>query len=118
MTHIQKIIFCFIALIIVLAGAYYFYNSQKYSSLDRFAMCLTESEVKMLGVDYCPSCQNQKKIFGSSFEYIDYINCDFNKESCQELGIKFYPSWEINGKIYPGVKSIVDLKNLSGCSLH
>ncbi len=34
-------------------------------------------------------------------------------ELCKEKGVKGFPTWEINGKMYPGEKSLSDLAKLS-----
>lgn len=92
-------------------------------NLDSFAQCLSVSGVKMYGAYWCGHCQNNKKIFGSSVQYISYIECDPNGQNseaglCAEKGIDGYPTWEINGKFYPGEQSLSKLAQLSGCSLN
>ena len=42
---------------------------------DTFAQCLTENEAVMYGTDWCSYCQNQKSLFGNSFNNIAYVNC-------------------------------------------
>ena len=37
-------------------------------------------------------------------------------ELCKEKGVKGFPTWEINGKMYPGEKSLADLAKLSNFS--
>lgn len=82
---------------------------------DQFVICLSEKGVKMYGSDICEFCQAQKKIFGSSFEKINYVNCDFDKQICQEKGITAYPVWEISGKLDAGIASFDKLANATGC---
>ena len=41
---------------------------------------------------------------------------DAQPELCQQKGIQGYPTWEIEGQLYPGVKSLADLAELSGFS--
>ena len=71
----------------------------------------------MYGTDWCPHCKDQKKLFGNSFQYIDYIDCDWNKEDCREAGIKGYPTWIINGEKYAGEQELDRLASLMGCEL-
>ncbi|MBU2634065.1 MAG: hypothetical protein KJ674_02365 [Nanoarchaeota archaeon] len=84
---------------------------------DAFANCLTEEGVVMYGTEWCSHCQNQKKMFGSSFEYINFVDCDKNKNECLDKDIQGYPTWRIDGKNYPGEQSINDLKTSTGCEL-
>lgn len=82
---------------------------------DEFAQCLTEKEVKMYGTEWCSHCKNQKELFGSSFDFVDYIDCDLRSDECQAAGIKGYPTWKINGESYPGEQTIEKLASLTGC---
>jgi|SRR3989344_207913 len=81
---------------------------------DEFAKYLTEQGVKMYGTEWCPHCKNQKKLFGSSFQYINYTDCDKNRQECLSAGVQGYPTWEIDGQNYPGEQSLERLAQLSG----
>ena len=85
--------------------------------LDNFAKCLTDAGMKMYGTDWCSHCQNQKKLFGKSFEQIDFTDCDWDSEICSSEGIRGYPTWKIDGESYPGKQSLERLAQLSGCEL-
>ncbi len=83
--------------------------------LDDFAKYLTEQGISMAGTDWCPHCKEQKKMFGSSFQYIDYHNCDKERAWCLDHGVQGYPTWVFpDGNLYPGTRSIEQLKALSG----
>ncbi len=84
---------------------------------DDFAACLNEKGAKMYGADWCAHCKEQKKMFGGSFKYVDYINCDFNTDECSEKKIEGYPTWVINDTSYRGVQSLSRLSFLTGCEL-
>jgi uncharacterized membrane protein/glutaredoxin len=80
---------------------------------------LTEIGATMYGSYRCPHCTAQKELFGEAFKYISYVECDptakmANSALCQEKGIRGYPTWEIKGEFYPGVKSLEELSELSG----
>lgn len=109
-----KIIFLLFALIILLAinGC-----SNKPGEYDALAQCLTEKDVVMYGTEWCSHCQNQKKEFGKSFQYIDYVDCDFQKSECDKAGVKGYPTWVIDKTNYPGEQPLYRLASLSGCEL-
>lgn len=76
---------------------------------------------KMYGAYWCPHCSQQKELFGAAFRSIDYVECDpkganARASLCKTAKITGYPTWEINGKLYPGTQSLEDLAKLSGYS--
>ena len=84
---------------------------------DNFTKCLTEAGAVMYGTNWCVHCQEQKGEFGKSFKYVDYVNCDINRADCISAGVMVYPTWEIDGQLFPGSKSLQQLSQLSGCAL-
>ena len=84
---------------------------------DDLAKCLTEKGAVMYGTEWCPHCAAQKEMFGSSFEYVTYVDCDKNKRACVNAGVKGYPTWQINEANYEGTQSLYDLAKNSGCTL-
>ncbi|MBI2463331.1 hypothetical protein HYV57_00035 [Candidatus Peregrinibacteria bacterium] len=107
---IAIIIFLFIFLRILFVVPY------EQPSLDAFSQCLTNKGARMYGADWCSRCQNQKDMFGASFQYVQYTNCDFREKECADLGITSYPTWNINGKTLPsGTMSLKSLGEISQC---
>ena len=48
---------------------------------------------------------------------VDYYECAADgfasrRSQCQERGVRGYPTWEINGKFYPGERSLDELQSL------
>ena len=84
---------------------------------DSFAQCLTQNGAAMYGTDWCPHCQSQKKLFGESFQYINYTDCDYNKETCDARNITGYPTWYIGGKPYEGEQTAQELSLRTDCEL-
>jgi len=82
---------------------------------DGLAQCLSEKGAVMYGTNWCGHCKNQKSMFGSSFEYVNFVNCDQDKAECSSNQVKGYPTWKINGQLYPGARELASLKQLSGC---
>ena len=80
---------------------------------------LTAVGAKKYGAFTCPHCHDQKELFGKeAFSEIDYIECNSAGKNpqpklCQAAGIKGYPTWEINGQLYPGVQSLETLADLT-----
>ncbi len=93
------------------------------SSLDTFAKCITEKGAVFYGASWCSHCNNQKKGFGDSMQYVKYVECavegqpQVQTSDCTKAGISGYPTWIINGKSYPGEQSMEHLAKLTGCTL-
>ena len=94
-----------------------------YGNEYELAKCLSEKNATMYGAFWCPHCLEQKNMFGKSFEFVNYIECDARgnnaqPELCQQNGIRGYPTWIIDGEKYEGVQSLENLAQYSGCSLN
>ena len=92
-------------------------QEEQASSLDSFAKCLTDKGITMYGTEWCGYCNKQKALFGDSFQYVNFVDCDENKEACSNSGIRGYPSWIINSELKPGLTQLEDLASLSGCEI-
>lgn len=93
--------------------------AQSNSFAGRLAQHLTATNAKMYGAYWCPHCLDQKKKFGEAQKLIPYIECDPKGENpqtelCKQKGIKGFPTWEINGKLLSGERSLEELANASG----
>ncbi len=81
---------------------------------------LTSVGAKMYGAYWCPHCYEQKQLFGKkALQEINYIECApqgkaAQPQLCNQVGIKSYPTWEIQGQQYPGLKILKELAKLSG----
>ncbi len=114
----KNLIYLIITIIIVVILIYGYVKWESApGDYDEFAQCLSKKAVKMYGTDWCHFCQSQKKMFGKSFKYIDYINCDKNRPECNLAGVKGYPTWMIDNKTYSGVQQLESLAILSECDL-
>ncbi len=81
----------------------------------RLAQCLEGKGVVMYGSIYCSYCDEQKKTFGDSFRFINYVECSENESACSNLvGV---PAWSFNDSVSYGAKSIEDLSILYDCPL-
>ncbi len=79
---------------------------------------LTRNGAAMYGSYKCAHCLAQKHFFGEAFKYVTYIECHpkakgSNTSLCIYKGIRNYPTWEINGRFYPGAKPLQELAILS-----
>ena len=107
-----KIVFL-IFILIFLAGC----SSSAPGKYDAFADCLATAGAVMYGSEWCGHCKNQKEMFGSSFKYIAYVDCDRSEQLCFNAGVMGFPTWVINGENYPGERNFYELSQLSGCKL-
>jgi hypothetical protein len=61
----------------------------------------------------CHACETQEKIFGENYQYLNSVDCFFEREKCE--GITATPTWKIGEKIIVGIQSLDELKKLTGC---
>ena len=115
-----------VLIIVVLAlgmgAALYFISfgkpSQLSSSLDDFAKCLALKNITMYGTYNCPHCLNEKKAFGSSFQYVLYVECTQEPDKCVKAGITEVPTWVFpDGRKFVGEQGLEKLSQESGCAL-
>lgn len=77
---------------------------------DAFATCLKDKGAVFYGAFWCPHCQAQKKLFGSSQKLLPYVECSTangqgQTQICIDKKISGYPTWEfadssrLNGEI-------------------
>ena len=90
-----------IVIIGILVFAFMSGDSYDRAEVDAFAQCITEKGAVMYGTFWCPHCANVKKMFGSSFRYVTYVECDPRGENeqsllCIEKEIQNYATFEIN----------------------
>jgi glutaredoxin len=117
MKKLTSRILVFGGIFVVAIALYFFFKPASVGQYDEFAQCLTENGAKMYGTSWCSYCQKQKDLFGSSFKYVDFVDCDKNKQECLSAGVTGYPTWKINGENYPGLQSLDRLVQLSRCGL-
>jgi hypothetical protein len=92
-------------------------------SLDAFAQCLAEKKATMYGSFLCPHCDDQKKLFGSSFKYVPYVECSVRGSRqmtfpCIVARIRFTPTWIFaDEERRTGVQSLKSLSAKTGCAL-
>ncbi|MBS3072976.1 C2H2-type zinc finger protein [Candidatus Pacearchaeota archaeon] len=115
----------FIVIILVIVGVAYFlaFKPVTPGKYDDFAQCLTDNNVTMYGAWWCNHCQDQKDLFGDSWQYVNYIECstpDGNAQLpvCTNAGIGGYPTWELsNGSRIDRVLTLKYLSQITNCTL-
>jgi uncharacterized membrane protein len=69
---------------------------------------------------WCPHCYDQKQLFGKeAVKELGYIECaadgkNAQPQACADAGVKAFPSWEINGKLTSGIKTLEELADATG----
>lgn len=118
-----------VAIVAIFAVSYFVLNITGFfvkpaqpDKYDNFAKCLTQKGAKMYGAYWCGHCKNQKELFGESFKYVTYIECDpkgdgAKPELCIQNNVQGFPTWIIDGKYYEGEQSLETLSSLTGCPL-
>ena len=94
---------------------------QSASNKDKISLAehLTKSGAVQYSAYWCPHCHDQKEMFGKEASLkLKVIECATDGQNnqhslCLSKGIEGFPSWEINGEIYSGVKSLNELGKLS-----
>ena len=102
----------FIVILVLTVGGFGVYSGLKTQGpgkLDTFAKCINDSGAKFYGAFWCPHCQSQKELFGSSKQYLPYIECSNPDNSqtqiCIDNKIEGYPTWifkdgsELSGEV-------------------
>jgi uncharacterized membrane protein len=86
----------------------------------KLAEHLTQQGAKMYGAYSCSHCYEQKQLFGKkAWEKVTYIECvedaikNPQPQACKDAGIKGFPTWSVNGKTEPGVKTLADLAKMT-----
>ena len=96
---------------IILLAVYINYKKSP-ETPEETAKCIGENSIiyTQLG---CHACEEQEKLFGENYKYLNIIDCFFETDKCSE--IKVTPTWLIKGKTYEGLQSIEKLKEMTGC---
>ena len=112
-------------LILAAFGGSFYLGRRSQHKYDNFAHCLKDRGLTMYGAYWCPHCQDQKKMFGASFEFVPYIECGVQGDTraeqqvCKDAGIKHFPTWQFPpmGERVERVFELEDLSSRSGCPL-
>lgn len=114
----NKLIFIFLFGVLFLTAC----GSTNY---DDFAKCLTEKGATMYGSYQCSHCLELKEDLGSSFQYVNYVECGpltgpINPV-CTKENIEGFPTWKFkDGSTIAGYKQGETFKQFAektGCTL-
>jgi uncharacterized membrane protein len=81
---------------------------------------VTQKGARFYGAQWCPHCKAQKDLFGVASKRLPYTECSPEGVGtpqapiCQQMDIKSYPTWIIDGKRYEDVLTMQQLADLTG----
>jgi hypothetical protein len=79
---------------------------------------LQSLDTHFYGAYWCSHCYEQKEELGKeAMAKIPYIECskegrNSQTQLCKEKNVPGYPTWEINGKLYPGEQALEELEDI------
>ncbi|MEX2013863.1 MAG: hypothetical protein WD896_00730 [Parcubacteria group bacterium] len=119
----NKIIWIFVLVLVILGIVWLVKTPSRPGKLDTFASCLKDSGAIFYGAFWCPHCQNQKAMFGSSAKLLPYTECSTPDSRgrlpiCTEAQVESYPTWQFaDGTRQTGEVSLGALSEATGCPL-
>ena len=81
---------------------------------------LAKTGAKFYGTDWCPHCQEQKRLFGASANRLPYVECSphgrYGPEApaCAAAHVQRYPTWMIKGRRIEGLLTLKQLAEYGG----
>ena len=73
---------------------------------------------RFFGAYWCSHCANQKETLGAqAMKLVPYVECDANganteRDLCTATGVRGYPTWQLDGQLFPGEKTLSELEDL------
>ena len=84
------------------------------------AKYLKDNGVVKYSAYWCPNCLDQSELFGKeAYKELNVVECardgkNSQTQLCIDKKIEGFPSWEINGKIIIGLRTLKELSELTG----
>lgn len=89
-------------------------NSPHPDTTEEVAQCIGKRAVLYTQLG-CHACETQEQMFGENYQYLNVVDCFYDRETCTEKQIEYTPTWIINNEKIIGVQSIEELQKLTGC---
>ena len=95
-------------------------TSQSNKESIAIAKYLKDNGVVKYSAYWCPNCLDQSELFGKeAYKELNVVECardgkNSQTQLCIDKKIEGFPSWEINGKIIIGVRTLKELSELTG----
>lgn len=106
-----------IIVILIITGILWIKNNKNPDNINEELMKCIASKSAMYSQNGCSHCISQKNILGNYTALFNIIECNEgdNLKKCNDAGITGTPAWIIDNKKYSGIKSLDELKQLTGC---
>lgn len=81
---------------------------------------LKQVGVKEYVAYWCPHCYEQKQLFGKeAYDELNHIECakdgpNAQTQACIDAEVQAFPSWQINGQLTSGIKTLEELADATG----
>jgi len=90
--------------------------------LDDFANCLTSKNFTFYGTFWCDHCTSEKTLFGSSMQFVNYVECSNPdksiKKECLDANVNAFPTFIFgDGSRLMGTTALEVLSSKTGCAL-
>ena len=105
----------FILMLVVIVAIFLIYSLKENSNYTKEeAICIGKNSqlYEKLGCHYC---EIQEEDFGKNYKYLNVIDCFYEIEKCDAVGITGTPTWIINETMHKGYKNSQELKEITGC---
>ena len=118
-----KVIAAVVAIVVIGLGYVVMNKESGPGKYDQFATCIKDSGATFYGAFWCPHCQEQKRMFGSSAKLLPYIECSLpdgktRTQECIDKGIESYPTWFFkDGTKKSGAIPLDELAKATSCTL-
>lgn len=79
---------------------------------------LQRTGATLYGTYWCDDCKRQLERFGAAASYLRVVECDPKGDNpqpdlCARASVETYPTWEIDGQLYPQVLSLREIAEVS-----
>ena len=101
-----------VIVVLIVAFAIYVRTRDVPNASEEIARCIGENAVLYVQLG-CHACETQEGLFGDSYELLSVVDCFYERDKC--VGISRTPTWVIGGEKIVGVKSVAELRELTGC---
>jgi len=103
-----------IIIVAIIGFSVFILNKSSPEAPKAIAECIGKNSILYVQLG-CHACESQKEMFGENYQYLNVIDCWFERDKCE--GITATPTWLIKGEKIVGVQSIEKLQELTDCTL-
>lgn len=105
----------FIAVVVIIAIVIIHLTKKTSGIVDEsVAKCIGQNSILYVQLG-CSHCEDQKNLFGNSYQYLNVTDCFYETGVCINNSIEATPTWVIKDQRYVGVQTVEKIKELTGC---